>query len=89
MSSYIAAYDISHNSSRTKVARVLKQYGIRIQRSVFQIEVSKSELSQIKRDVGPFLGSDDRFDLIPIHVVANRPKLSWQFSLQQETVVFL
>ena len=89
MPSYIAAYDISHNSSRAKIAARLKQFGQRIQKSVFQVELEKHEVSQLKREVGPFLAANDRFNLIPIDRSDRRQRVSWQQSTNQQKVTFL
>ena len=39
---YAVVYDISSNDERVKVARVLKGYGFRIQKSVFECRLSRS-----------------------------------------------
>lgn len=40
----IAAYDISHNDRRARLAAVLQAYGDRIQKSVFILKVEPEEL---------------------------------------------
>lgn len=45
---YVVAYDISDNSTRAKVSRILSKYGYRIQLSVFYLpEVSESEIEAL------------------------------------------
>lgn len=39
---YVVVYDISSNSERTKVDKVLKNYGFRIQKSVFECKLTDS-----------------------------------------------
>ena len=43
----IAAYDISHNDRRARLAAVLQAYGDRIQKSVFILKVEPEELDLI------------------------------------------
>jgi len=78
MSLYLAAYDISHPSQRAKVARELLEFGRRIQRSVFEVELEPEELPALQRRVGALLGKRDAFDLVPIDQRAARARLSWQ-----------
>ena len=42
---YVVAYDISNNKRRKKVSNLLETYGVRVNYSVFEIE-----LSQTKKD---------------------------------------
>ncbi len=78
MSNYVAAYDISSASVRRRVARVLSRYGRRVQRSVFEVRVSREELDDFLVDIGALLDTDDDFDLIPMDVRASRRALCWR-----------
>jgi CRISPR-associated protein Cas2 len=77
MSTYVAAYDISHPTHRRQAAAVLVQYGRRIQRSVFEIDVEPEELPTLKRRVGVWLGKDDAFDLFPIDRRDPHRRIRW------------
>ncbi len=47
---YIVAYDISNNTVRAKVSRILARYGFRIQLSVFYLpNVSEGEVDALYR----------------------------------------
>ena len=78
MSQYIAAYDISHSSSRAKVARLLLAFGTRIQLSVYQLELDPLDVPELQRMVGSYLGKRDRFELVPIDVHPKRFRIAWQ-----------
>lgn len=39
---YVVVYDISSNKERTKVDKVLKNYGFRIQKSVFECKLNET-----------------------------------------------
>ena len=78
MSLYIAAYDISGNGRRTRVARVLKRYGTRIQLSVFELYLEPDDLVEMRREIGPLLAHDDEFVIVPIDDRPNRQRMRWQ-----------
>ena len=90
MSRYIAAYDVGHTGSRAKVARVLAEYGARLQLSVFEVEVEVDDIPLLQRRVGALLGAEDRFDLVPIDGDQRRPRLTWpDDGVWDAAVVFL
>jgi len=45
----VITYDISNNKARTKIVKILESYGFRVQESVFEIEVSKSQFERLKK----------------------------------------
>ena len=53
MSRYIATYDVTEDDRRVRVARVIKRFGFRIQKSVFEVWLGADELIEIRRLVGP------------------------------------
>ncbi len=90
MSRYIAAYDVSHPSQRAKVARVLSEYGRRLQWSVFEVDLEPIELPTLKRSVGALLAASDRFDLVPIDPDVRRARVTWQqHAVSDRTVLFV
>lgn len=44
---YLISYDISSNRLRNKVANCLEMYGIRVQYSVFECEISEKQYKEI------------------------------------------
>lgn len=86
MSRYVAAYDISRESSRRFVARVLLGYGRRIQESVFEINIEPEELPTLKRQLGPWLAVSDKFDLFPLDSRWPRGRIRWQQAPYPEPV---
>jgi len=77
MSRFVAAYDISSDFQRARVARVLDRYGMRLQWSVFEVWLDPDELIDLRRQIGPLLGERDQFEIIPIDVAANRGRWRW------------
>lgn len=77
MSRYIAAYDISDDNQRQRIARILDRFGMRVQRSVFEVWLDSDELPELRRLVGPLLASEDQFEIIPIDVAPHRSRWRW------------
>lgn len=78
MSHYLASYDIQDDRIRTRVAAVLMRYGVRLQWSVFELDVEPEELVELQAKVGRLLAKTDAFDLIPIDSDPQRRRLRWQ-----------
>ncbi|MBK8468414.1 MAG: CRISPR-associated endonuclease Cas2 [Actinomycetales bacterium] len=54
----IAAYDVSADSRRARLAALLQGYGDRLQRSVFVLQTSSEDLAEIRRRAESFLDLD-------------------------------
>ena len=78
MSLYVASYDISRNSSRRQVAKILLRYGRRLQASVFEVDLEPHDLPELKREIGPWLDPQDLFDVFPIDTRRPQGRLRWQ-----------
>lgn len=80
MARHLAAYDISHDKTRTKVAAVLSEFGYRLQWSVFEIDIDPEDLPALRRRIGALLSQSDRFDLVPVDLRPDRHRITWQQS---------
>ncbi len=45
------SYDISSNKKRAQVAKYLKDFGQRVQKSVFEFNINQSQYDEIKRQL--------------------------------------
>jgi CRISPR-associated protein Cas2 len=64
---YLYAYDIPDNWRRTKIAKKLEQYGIRIQKSVFQCGISAGLSENLKRSLQRLINTEeDNLLIIPL-----------------------
>ncbi len=52
---YLVSYDIASDRKRTKAAKVLEVYGVRIQFSVFECELNKTEVKQLRKKLEEFI----------------------------------
>ena len=60
MNAYLACFDISDDKVRYRAAKYLSAYGVRVQRSVFEICIeTPTELEQIKQQLSKLLEPDD------------------------------
>jgi CRISPR-associated protein Cas2 len=90
MSLYVAAYDVSRDSRRVRVAEILLEYGRRVQRSVFEIEVDPEDLDELRFRVGVLLAKTDAFDLFPIDRRFPKRRISWQREpVAEESVIVI
>ena len=61
----IIAYDIVKNKKRNKVAEILKDYGIRIQKSVFECRLNDADLNLLTKELSETI--DKKTDSILIY----------------------
>lgn len=64
---YSICYDVKDDTRRLKVAKVLKDYGTRVQLSVFEAELDERKLERLKNRVRKVLkDSEDTLRLYPL-----------------------
>jgi CRISPR-associated protein Cas2 len=60
MQAYLACFDVSDDRVRYRVGKYLGEFGVRVQKSVFEIAVEKpDELELLRRELRPMLESGD------------------------------
>jgi CRISPR-associated protein Cas2 len=52
---YIVAYDIVDDTKRARVANTLKDYGLRVQKSVFQCSLSSDTFREMKQRIAKII----------------------------------
>ena len=46
---YLAVtYDLTNNRARSKIVKILESYGFRVQKSVFELEITKNQFETLK-----------------------------------------
>lgn len=64
---YMMCYDVCDPSRLKKTAKVLESYGIRVQKSFFQAEISEKYLKEIKEKLDDILiYTEDSFYVYPL-----------------------
>lgn len=56
---YLITYDITSNTTRTKLAKALAGYGQRVQYSVFECELPAEEITEFRRKLADYLHEED------------------------------
>jgi len=60
MKTWLVCYDISDDKKRTRTGKLLEQYGERVQKSVFEINMKNSgQLNVLKQDLRLILQDED------------------------------
>lgn len=50
----VVVYDIGDNSKRTKISRLLEKFGNRVQKSVFECDLTYSQIDNLKKKLSFF-----------------------------------
>ncbi|SJZ30977.1 CRISPR-associated endoribonuclease Cas2 [Porphyromonas cangingivalis] len=66
-SKILIAYDISSNRCRQKVAKILENYGIRVNKSVFMCTIkTESQLNALLHSFQPIISRKDSLFVLPL-----------------------
>ena len=74
---HVIAYDIEDDKRRTKVARVLKSYGYRVQRSVFECTLTEKKLKRMIAELEALLKPEDEVSIYQICEQCRRKVKRW------------
>lgn len=55
---WVIAYDVTVNRTRTKIAKQLESHGIRLQKSVFLVEGPASSVLQLARELADLMDEE-------------------------------
>ena len=56
---YVVCFDIVNDKKRKKIGEYLEEFGIRVQRSVFEIEISKTKLKNLLKIFNEMIEKED------------------------------
>ena len=63
---YLFAYDIASDRVRNRVSNLLEDYGVRVQKSVFELRVTKPRSRTLARRIGRLIDQGDSLRVYPI-----------------------
>jgi CRISPR-associated protein Cas2 len=63
---YVIAYDITNDRQRDRLANLLLDYGDRVQKSVFEAELSAEELKEVLARAAKYLDGEDSLRVYPL-----------------------
>ena len=55
----LAIYDISHPKRLSKVARIMKDYGVRVQKSKFEIDPTPQAFKELKKRISMVIDEEE------------------------------
>jgi len=56
---YAISYDISDDGRRNSASRILERYGTRVQRSVFECNLTPDQLDKLMNELEPAIDTDE------------------------------
>lgn len=63
----LVVFDVSSNRRRRLIGKVLMEFGVRVQRSAFEVEVEPSDLAEMEKRVGALVQKgQDRLAVYPV-----------------------
>jgi CRISPR-associated protein Cas2 len=63
---YVISYDIEEDRKRTRLSNLLLDYGDRVQKSVFEAELTAEALEELLQKATGELGEEDNLRIYPI-----------------------
>ena len=64
---FLVAYDVEQDRRRTKVMNVLKDFGLRVQYSVYECELTAARAAELKERLGKLIDKKhDRLHIYPM-----------------------
>lgn len=63
---YVIAYDVVDDRKRTRLAEILLDYGERVQKSVFEADLKRSEMQEIVQRVSHLIAQEDSLRFYPM-----------------------
>ncbi|BDI31520.1 CRISPR-associated endoribonuclease Cas2 1 [Capsulimonas corticalis] len=65
-SRYLIAYDITDDAKRTKLSKMLQDYGDRVQKSVFEADLTSQDIQAVMRKAAVYVGKEDSLRIYPM-----------------------
>ena len=62
----VVAYDVVDDKRRQNIAKKLKDYGVRVQYSVFECILEETKFEEMVRSVLPFFQDEDSLRIYPL-----------------------
>jgi CRISPR-associated protein Cas2 len=73
---YLVCYDVVENNRRNRVCKILKGYGLRVQKSVFECVLSADQLVMVRRKIDRALkAEEDQVRFYPMSATTRRKVL--------------
>ncbi|MBO9129098.1 CRISPR-associated endonuclease Cas2 [Bacillus sp. 165] len=88
---YLVCYDIEETKRRNKVAKKLKDYGVRVQKSIFEAYLDKDSLDQMVEVITPFVLEQDSLRIYSLNKSAFQQTLvygqSFYYDPEEDVII--
>ena len=85
---YLVTYDVSEDSRRNKLVKLLKRYGKRVQFSCFEIEIYRQNLELLIYEVERIIDTSvDKVFFFPLSPYAEKQVVKLGVSDKEDTVI--
>ena len=64
---YVVCFDISDDKKRRMIGDILSEFGVRVQRSVFEIEINKTSFKKLLIKLQKYIDKDDSIRFYAMH----------------------
>ncbi len=85
----LVIYDIVENRKRTRFAKFMKGYGMRIQKSCFEVTISHKVFEKLLQNIGKYCDSEDSIRVYRIHGRGQVYQWGRKEEVEDEDVVIL
>jgi CRISPR-associated protein Cas2 len=63
---YIISYDISNCKYRNKASKILEKIGVRLQKSIFIVDLNKNQCNEIQNKLAKLIDNGDSIVFLPL-----------------------
>ena len=81
---YLVSYDIVDDRRRARVHKLLKNYGTRVQYSVFECQLEAARLAELRQRLKPFL--DTKQDSLRAYRLCKERAHRWGWRLAEQVI---
>jgi CRISPR-associated protein Cas2 len=86
----VVSYDISDDKRRLRVAKKLKDFGVRVQFSVFECILEQDKIDEMKQVIAPLLGEEDSVRIYYLCEACKKKINSYgEVSITEDPVVYI
>ncbi len=85
----LVIYDIEENRKRTKLAKFLNGYGNRVQKSAFEVCVTKKKFNELKAKLQSFCGKADSIRVYKLSGQSEVTKMGIDNYIIQEDIILI
>ncbi|MEW6525967.1 MAG: CRISPR-associated endonuclease Cas2 [Spirochaetota bacterium] len=66
METWLVIYDIRDEKRLRRIAKIMEQYGVRVQKSVFEAMCSQETIARMRKEAKTILEKEDSLIIIPL-----------------------